>query len=189
MKFSDPDPSESHGADGLYGAPREGSSFFFKAYENLVPEIVRKTVLLGLGGVSMTEESVRRVLSEWRLPREEARRFLDFLIEQSQKSKGEILSLVGTEFKAFLRTLNLEGELRRLLMEMRIRIQADITFERREDGATAPEIDLRFSRPATRAQSVPSPEAQPSPAGGRKSPSGRRKPVRPPPADETESPS
>jgi polyhydroxyalkanoate synthesis regulator phasin len=170
MRPTGSDQKDSRRGDDPPVEEREGTSFFFKAFESLVPDVVRKTVLLGLGGVSMTEESVRRLISEWRLPREEARRFLDYLVEQSQRSKGEILSLVSAEFKGFLRTLNLEEQFRRILAEMRIRIQADITFERREDGAWKPELGLRV------ASAEPEPQRRAS-VKERKSGSGRRKPA------------
>lgn len=123
-------------------ANREGASFLLKAYESFVPDFVRKTVLLGLGSVSMTEESVRRLLADLRLPREEAKRLYDYLVEQSQKSKSEVLNLVGSEVKGFLKTLNLEHELQRILAGMRIRIQADITFEARDGSAPPSRFDV-----------------------------------------------
>ena len=74
-------------------------------------------------------EGVRRALSELRLPREEAKRLFDYIVEQSQRSKTEVLGLIGTEVKGFLRTLSLEDELRRALAGMKVKIQAEITFE------------------------------------------------------------
>jgi polyhydroxyalkanoate synthesis regulator phasin len=122
---------------------RDPSGFLLKAYESFVPDIVRKTVLLGLGSVAMTEEGVRRALADLRLPREEARRLLDYILEQSQRTKTEVVALVGSEVKSFLRTLSLEEELRRALSGMRVRIEADITFEQIEGGGPRLELKIR----------------------------------------------
>jgi polyhydroxyalkanoate synthesis regulator phasin len=141
---TDPDPKEVAGAHGQLGSSREQASFLAKAYESLVPEVLRKTVLLGLGGVAMTEEGVRRVLSDLRLPREEARRLIEYLSEQSQRSKAELMTLVSSEIRGLFRTLNVEQELRRVLSEMRIKIQAEITFEPRNGSQAASRVDLSY---------------------------------------------
>jgi polyhydroxyalkanoate synthesis regulator phasin len=144
MRRTDPDSKEPSGSEAPTGTTREQASFLAKAYENLVPEVLRKTVLLGLGGVAMTEEGVRRVLSDLRLPREEARRLLDYLTEQSQRSKSELMALVTSEIRTLFRTLNLEHELRRVLADMRIKVQAEITFEPNQASGGTSRLDLRY---------------------------------------------
>ncbi len=144
MKFDEPDQDGSLKPDLPAGASRDPASFFSKAYESFVPEILRKTVLLGLGGVSMTEDEVRRALTDLRLPRDEAKRVFDYLLEQSQKSKNDLVSMVGAEVKSFLRQLSLEDELRRALEGMRVKIQAEITFERQASGDPTPRVQLEL---------------------------------------------
>ncbi|MBI2571735.1 MAG: hypothetical protein HYV63_32395 [Candidatus Schekmanbacteria bacterium] len=131
----------------------EKDSLLTKAYESLVPDILRKAYLLGLGSVAMTEEGLRRMISEIRLPRDEAKKLIDFLIDQSRRSKEEALSLVGSEVNKFLRTMNFEDEMRRMLSGLRIHVRAEISFERLDDESqptelrVQPEIVTKRKRP------------------------------------------
>ena len=145
----------SDAARDEFSEPRDpGADAASRPAEGFLPGLLRKTLLLGLGSVSMTEESVRRMLSDLRLPREEARRLLDYLIDQSSKSKTDLLNLIGTEFKAFLKTLDLEEEVRRVLAGLTIQVKADISFDRRapEDG---PQFGLEIRRSAPRRARAP----------------------------------
>lgn len=73
----------------------------------------------------MTEEGIRSLLPEMKLPKEAAR----FLTEAAENRKRELLDLVRNEIHLFLRTLNLTGEIRKALSGLELRIQAKIKFK------------------------------------------------------------
>jgi polyhydroxyalkanoate synthesis regulator phasin len=135
------DPSRDELDDRLPGADSA------RPAEGFLPGLLRKTLLLGLGSVSMTEEGVRRMLSDLRLPREEARKLFDYLVDQSSKSKADLVNLIGTEVKAFLRTLDLEEELRRVLTGLKVQVRADISFDRRSGDEPQVGIEVRRRTP------------------------------------------
>jgi hypothetical protein len=90
--------------------------------EGMIPEIVRRTFYAGLGAVFTTEEEVRKLASEFSLPKDVAR----FLVQQAQGTKNEILRIVGAELRRFLESLNLNDELQRLLTSLHFEIKTEI---------------------------------------------------------------
>src|SRR3981081_2752926 len=62
-----------------------------KKLKGLVPDIVRRAVLTGVGALFMTEEGIRNLVGEMKLP-EDA---LAFLLSQAEKTRAEV-ARVGT---------------------------------------------------------------------------------------------
>src|SRR5438045_3818552 len=79
--------------------------------EQFIPELVRRTILAGLGAVFTTEEGIRKLASEIPLPKELAA----FLIQQAGSSKDELFRIFARELRSFLESANLAGEMQKLL--------------------------------------------------------------------------
>ncbi len=109
--------------------------------EGLVPEILRRTFYAGLGAVFTTEEGVRRLATEFSLPKDVAR----YLIQQAQTTKNELFRIVAAEIRAFLENLNLSEELLHLLTSLSFEIKTEIRFIPNEQKALKPKIKNKVS--------------------------------------------
>jgi hypothetical protein len=109
--------------------------------EGLVPELLRRTFYAGLGAVFTTEEGVRRLATEFSLPKDVAR----YLIQQAQTTKNELFRIVAAEIRGFLENLNLNEELQRLLTSLSFEIKTEIRFIANEQKALRPKVKNEVS--------------------------------------------
>lgn len=101
--------------------------------------------MTGLGAALMTEESLSKLLSDIKLPRDAK----NYVINQAQKRKSELASIVAQEFKGFLEHINIRDELRKALSGMTIDVSATIHFDRR--GTTLRVTRAETTRPSKKA--------------------------------------
>jgi len=85
-------------------------------------DVVRKTVLTGMGALFLTEEGARKLAREWKLPKELA----GFLVQQAHGAKDEVLRVVGQEIRRFFESETFRRELLKLLEGMSVEVQAEI---------------------------------------------------------------
>jgi hypothetical protein len=104
--------------------------------EGLVPEIVRRTFYAGLGAVFTTEEGVRKLATEFSLPKDVAR----YLIQQASSARDELFRIVAAELRGFLESLNLNEELQRLLTSLSFEIKTEIRFIPNDQKVLKPKI-------------------------------------------------
>lgn len=95
-----------------------------KAFEAIVPDIVKKALFMSLGGVFMTEEAIRKNIKEFSMPKDVA----NYLVQQSSKSKDEIMRFVADEFRKFVSQIQIDQEIRKVLAGMKIQVQAEVRF-------------------------------------------------------------
>jgi hypothetical protein len=114
-----------------------------------VPEMVRKAVITGLGALFMTEEGVRALVKELKLPKE----IVGFITSQADRTKTEVTRIIGDEIRRFFESAQLRQEFVKLLSTMTIEIRADVRLRPDGEHAVEPEIKLheakvrRSSRP------------------------------------------
>jgi hypothetical protein len=108
--------------------------------EQLIPDIVRRTFYAGLGAVFTTEEGIRKMASEFQLPKDVA----NYLIQQAASSKDELFRIVAKELRGFLESLNVSGELQKLLTSLSFEIKTEIRFIPNDEavGGVKPDIKL-----------------------------------------------
>ena len=111
--------------------------------EHFVPELLKRTLYAGLGAVFTTEEGIRRIASEFQLPKDVA----NFLIQQAGSSKDELFRIFAKELRAFLESLNVSGELQKLLTSLSFEVKTEIRFIPNEEklGGVAPEIKRKVA--------------------------------------------
>jgi hypothetical protein len=90
----------------------------------VIPELIRRTVYAGMAAVFSTEEGIRRITSEMKLPKEVA----NFIIQQAGNSKDELFRVVAKEIRGFLSTMNVSGELQKLLTSLSFEVKTEIRF-------------------------------------------------------------
>ncbi len=107
--------------------------------EKLLPDVVRRAINAGSSAINTTEDGIRRLVSEFNLPREVAA----YLMVQASASKDEMLRIVGSEVRRFLETVNLSGELQKLLTSLSFEIKTEIRFIPNDQSVVKPEIKNR----------------------------------------------
>jgi hypothetical protein len=99
-----------------------------------VPEFVRKVAVAGLGAIFMTEEGIRSLAGQLKLPKE----VLGYILGQAEKTKDEVGRVVSEELRRFLQSEKLRDELLKLVSGMTIEVKAQIRLvppeEREEEG-------------------------------------------------------
>jgi hypothetical protein len=92
--------------------------------EQFIPDIVRRTFYAGLGAVFTTEEGIRKLASDFHLPKD----ITNYLIQQAAASKDELFRVVGKELRGFLESVNISGELQKLLTSLSFEVKTEIRF-------------------------------------------------------------
>ena len=120
-----PDKDSPEDFDPLLGDDpgREGARAGF------VPEFMRKVAVAGLGALFMTEEGIRSMAGQLKLPKE----MLGHILGQAEKTKDEVGRVVSEELRRFLQSEKLRDELLKLLSGATIEVKAQIRLIPHED--------------------------------------------------------
>ena len=100
--------------------PEEGG----RKVEWALPDLLKRGVLAGIGALFMTEDGVRSILGEMKLPKDAAQ----FVINQVGKSKEDLFRMIASEIRGFLDSTNISEELRRALTGMSLEISTTVRF-------------------------------------------------------------
>jgi hypothetical protein len=114
--------------------------------EHLIPDIVRRTFYAGLGAVFTTEEGIRKLASDLKLPKDVA----NYLIQQAASSKDELLRVVSKELRGFLESVNISGEMQKLLTSLSFEIKTEIRFIPNDEAIGGVKSDIKVGRMAFR---------------------------------------
>ncbi len=96
-----------------------------KTLSGLVPDIVRRAVLTGVGALFMTEEGIRNMVGEMKLPKDA----LAFLLAQADKTRTEVARVVTQEMRRFLESDMLRREMWKLLTGVTLEVNATIQLK------------------------------------------------------------
>jgi hypothetical protein len=110
--------ADKHSAD-------EPGSEEIKKLSGIVPDIVRRAVLTGVGALFMTEEGIRNIVGEMKLPKDA----LGFLLTQADKSRAEVARIVTSEIRRFLEGETLQREIWKLLTSVTLEVNASIQLK------------------------------------------------------------
>lgn len=87
-----------------------------------VPDFVRRMAWAGLGAVFMSEEGIRRLAGQLKLPKEA----INYLLSQAEKTKDEVGRVVSDEVRKLLQSERLRDELLKMVAGMTIEVRAEI---------------------------------------------------------------
>lgn len=90
--------------------------------KGFVPDFVRRMAWAGLGAVFMSEEGIRRLAGQLKLPKEA----LGFLLSQADKTKDEIGRVVSDEVRKLLQSERLRDEMLKMIAGMTIEVRAEV---------------------------------------------------------------
>ncbi len=104
----------------------------------VIPELVRKVAVAGLGAVFMTEEGIRALAGQLKLPRE----VLTYILGQAERTKDEVGRVISEEVRRFLQSDRLRDEFLKLLAGMTIEVKAEVKLvpDRVKGNADAPSL-------------------------------------------------
>ncbi len=97
-----------------------------------VGEFVKKVAVAGLGAVFMGEEGLRSLAGQLKLPKE----LLHLIVNQADKTKGEIGRVVSEELRRFLQSEKLREEFLKLMAGMTVEIKAEIRLKPTEPASS-----------------------------------------------------
>jgi hypothetical protein len=109
----------------------------------LIPDIVRRTFYAGLGAVFTTEEGIRKIASDFHLPKDVA----NYLIQQAAASKDEVFRIFAKELRAFLESAKLSEEIQKVLTSLSFEIKTEIRFIPNDEavGGVKPDIKKKVA--------------------------------------------
>ena len=105
---------------------------------SFVRDSVRKVAVAGLGALFMTEEGIRNLAGQLKVPKE----MLGFILTQAEKTKSEIGRVVSEEVRGFLQSEKLREEFLKLLTGMTVEIKAEVRLIPSKDGETKPKLEI-----------------------------------------------
>jgi len=114
-----------------------------------VPEFMRKVAVAGLGALFMTEEGLRAMAGQLKLPKE----VLGYILGQAEKTKDEVGRVVSEELRRFLQSEKLRDEVLKLLSGMTVEVKAQIRLvpaESNEKKGESLRTDVAISELRTR---------------------------------------
>ncbi len=114
-----------------------------RGLNQLIPDLVRRTFYAGLGAVFTTEGHPQALASEFHLPKDVA----SFLITQAASSKDELFRVFARELRSFLESMNVSGELQKLLTSLSFEVKTEIRFIPNDEavGGIKPEFKKKMA--------------------------------------------
>ncbi len=103
----------------------------------VLPEIARRALSIGWSGFFLTEETIRKALGD-SLPKD----WLDFGIEQSERTRKEFLERLSFEIAQTLEKVDIAATLRELLEGRTLEVRAEIRLGDREGKPASQEFDV-----------------------------------------------
>lgn len=94
-----------------------------------VAETIKKLFTAGVGAAFMTEESIRKYLSDIKLPRE----VLSVLLQGANKSKEELMNVVTNEVVNVIKKIDFVKEASRFVEDHKFRVTAEIEVIKKSD--------------------------------------------------------
>ena len=111
-----------------------------------IVELMRKVAFAGLGALFMTEEGIRSLAGQLKLPKEA----LGFVLSQAERTKDEVGRVLSDEVRRFLRSDKLRAEFLQLLSGMRVEVTAHVRLvpdpERKAGEPPRPRVEVASVR-------------------------------------------
>lgn len=118
---------------------------FTRRWVGRLPDVMSRALVAGTGALFLTEEGIRNLVSEMKLPGDAVRQ----LLQQADSTKKDLFRFVGQEIRSFLEQSNLSQELVKVLAGITVNIQTTISFEPNAAGGLTPKMDNQFQTKGT----------------------------------------
>jgi hypothetical protein len=104
-----------------------------------VGEMVRRAVMAGVGAVFLTEEGIRKTVSELKLPKEA----LGYLAQQADRTRTEANRIVRKELRRFLNSEAFKQQIGQALSGLTLEIKAEVRL-RPDVSGPKPDIQAKM---------------------------------------------
>lgn len=131
---------DAEGWDEIPDDP-EAASRIIEALGALVPNILKRGVEAGMGGISASEERIRKVLAERKMPKEVAA----YLLKQVDNTKKEAIRVISGEVRDFLENADLGGELAKILTTLSLEAKIQVRFIENENASNKDSVKPKAS--------------------------------------------
>jgi len=132
--------------------------------DSLIPDVLRRTFYAGLGAVFTTEEGIRKLANDFHLPKDVA----NYLIQQAATSKDELFRIVAKELRGFLESVNVSGELQKLLTSLSFEVKTEIRFIPNDEAVGGVKPEVKFPSVSVKRSDRDAKDAKPKPRGAGK---------------------
>lgn len=96
--------------------------------KKLLTGLLKKAMQTGLGAALLTEETIRGAISD--LPNKES---ISGLLQSAKETKDDFISSVKQEVGSYLKKIDLQSEIDRILESYDIEVNAKVKFKRKKD--------------------------------------------------------
>lgn len=124
-------------------------------------DTLRRLLMNGVGTLLTTEEGVRALLKELKLPKEA----VTFLLSQAEMTKEEVVKTLGREMRAFLEQMDTQRLMERVLQTLVLEVKAEIRFKLDGKGNLQPVVT---STSNAAGEPQPARKSRPPPRGRRR---------------------
>jgi hypothetical protein len=108
-----------------------------KLLDTFLPETLKRALFMGAGLLFLTEEGIRKNLSEFNIPREA----VNYLVKQSEKSKKELLTIFQREINRFFSRIDPIRLSKEVLDGISLEVKTQITFRTKgKDDTLTPTV-------------------------------------------------
>ena len=90
----------------------------------ILPESIRRALVSGLSALFMSEEGIRNMLSDMRLPKDA----MAYLVQQTERTRRELFRVISAELSNFLKNADLTQEMRKAFNGMKVQVRAEVRF-------------------------------------------------------------
>jgi hypothetical protein len=107
-------------------------------------DFMKKAMMAGVGALFLTEEGIRGVVGDLKLPKE----LLTSLVTQADRTKQELVRTLGEEVRRFLESAAVHEELHRFLNDMTIEVKAELRLRpgKSPEVVGQPQVALKQSK-------------------------------------------
>jgi hypothetical protein len=131
-----------------------------RGLERIIPDLVKRILEAGLERLSEGPDSVRRVVSDFKLPREA----VTSILSQIDETKAGVFRVVAKEVRDFLGQKSFAEELSRALTALSFEIRTEVRFIPNEArGRPSPDVRSKVSVRRSSPPSAP-PDGAPDPS-------------------------
>ena len=123
--------------------------------KGILPDLIRKAVLTGMGALFMTEEGIRNAAGQLKMPKEA----IAYLLSQADKTRGEVARVVSAELRRFLESETLRREVWKLLTGVTIEVNA--TVQLKPSGEPGMRVSMKRKKDEPEPKYEDAPEEKP----------------------------
>ena len=110
-------------------------------------DFMRKALVAGVGALFLTEEGIRGLVGELKLPKE----IIGSLLSQADRTKQDVVRIMGEELRRFFESAQLHQEILKMLTDVTIEVKTEIKLHPegrgvRSEVVSPPKVGVRRGR-------------------------------------------